>query len=501
MRGCGKGGDFRQIIFAAGKVMRIKMKFYISPSNQPNNDYVTGNTTEKEQMERVAAQVVTLLGEYDCEAILASLNLTISKTQRPKEARDKKADFYVAVHSNASGSKPPSKASGAVAFYHPSSAKAKALAAALVEELDAIAPVKSNRAENVIDGMKAFDGAGYGEIRSPMEYGIPTVLVETNFHDNPVTAEWLIKNTRAVAQAIVRAHVRVFGLKKAAAQPEKEAFPASARVSADSLNLRSGPGAEYEILTVVHKNDSVTLMERFSNGWYRVRTGSFDGYVNGIYLTDIAAQKDGAILFRVQAGAYKEKENALKQVEALKAQGFDAIIVPVDVLENVRKDGGVDEMTENLNSPKIAVVTVCGFLVAKLGALGPLLMVLAASLLGDYVTGLIKAGYQKQINSRVGLWGIIKKLLYLGVVAVAMGVDWLLVFLAGEMGLKIQVFSLFGVLVTVWLTVNEWISMLENITAVTGTENVPKFLMPVVRRLKAQVESKAAESEEQDKKE
>lgn len=153
-------------------------------------------------------------------------------------------------------------------------------------------------------------------------------------------------------------------------------------------------------------------------------------------------------------------------------------------------------MAENTNSAKIATVAVCSFFLAKFGALGPLLLVLTASLLGDYATGLVKAGYQKNINSRIGLWGIIKKLLYLGVVAVAMGVDWLLVFLAGELGLELHVFSLFGVLVAVWLTVNEWISILENITAVIGRENMPRFLMPLVHRLKAEVEEKAAPGNE-----
>lgn len=150
---------------------------------------------------------------------------------------------------------------------------------------------------------------------------------------------------------------------------------------------------------------------------------------------------------------------------------------------------------ENINRTKAAAVAVCSFLLAKFGALGPLLLVLTGSLLGDYVTGLVKAGYEKNINSRIGLWGIIKKLLYLGVVAVAMGVDWLLVFLAGELGLQLQVFSLFGVLVAVWLTVNEWISILENITAVIGRENMPKFLMPIVKRLKNEVEEKAAQED------
>lgn len=148
-------------------------------------------------------------------------------------------------------------------------------------------------------------------------------------------------------------------------------------------------------------------------------------------------------------------------------------------------------MMEHANSVKVAAVAVCSFIFAKFGALGPILVVLTISLLGDYATGLVKAGYQKKINSRIGLWGIVKKLLYLGIVAVAMGVDWLIAFLAGDLGIAIQTVPLFSILVAVWMTVNEWISILENITSVIGKDKMPKFLMPIIQRLKMEVEEKA----------
>lgn len=139
---------------------------------------------------------------------------------------------------------------------------------------------------------------------------------------------------------------------------------------------------------------------------------------------------------------------------------------------------------------KVGAAAVCGFLFAKMSALGPLLLVLCLSLLGDYVTGLIKAGYKNNLNSKIGLWGIVKKLLYLVIVAVAVGVDWLIVFLGKDLGLQLQTLSLFSILVAVWLTINEWISILENVTAVIGKNNMPKFLMPLVKLLKTEVENK-----------
>lgn len=318
------------------------MKFYISPSNQPANSYVTGNTNEKAQMEKVARQVVTLLGDYNCTAVLATLNLTIKKAERPKEAKDKGADFYLAIHSNSAGAKEPTSASGAVAFYHPDSAKAKELAGELVKELNAIAPVKSNRAESVINGMLAFDNAGYGEIRSPMEYGIPTVLAEINFHDNPVTAQWIIDNTKAIAQAIVNAMTQTFQLKlKNTSVPEKpdtspkptvtgEAFSADAKVTAQSLNVRKGPGVENEVLDIINNGLQVSISKKFSNGWYEISYGKKSGFVNGVYLGNITPKQEQSedVLYRVQAGAYKDKDNAARQVELLKEKGVDSFIVP-----------------------------------------------------------------------------------------------------------------------------------------------------------------------------
>lgn len=140
---------------------------------------------------------------------------------------------------------------------------------------------------------------------------------------------------------------------------------------------------------------------------------------------------------------------------------------------------------------KAGIVAIFGFWFAKLGALGPLLLVLCLSLLGDYVTGLIKAGYKNSLNSKIGLWGIVKKLLYLVIVAVAVGVDWLIAFLSKDLGLQLQAISLFSTLVASWLIINEWISILENITTVIGKNNMPKFLMPLAKLLKNEVETKA----------
>ena len=46
------------------------------------------------------------------------------------------------------------------------------------------------------------------------------VLAETDFHDNPNTAQWIIDNKEAIARAYVNALVATFGIvKKVTAKP------------------------------------------------------------------------------------------------------------------------------------------------------------------------------------------------------------------------------------------------------------------------------------------
>ncbi|MEG1641388.1 MAG: N-acetylmuramoyl-L-alanine amidase, partial [Ruthenibacterium sp.] len=132
----------------------------------------------------------------------------INYNERPLEAQQNGCNVYLAIHSNAGSS----SASGAVAFYHPSQPVGKTLATNITKELALICPIKSTRSTPVLNGMLAFHGSGYGEIRSPYQHGLTPVLAETDFHDNPKTARWIIDNTDAIAKAYVAALVATFNI-------------------------------------------------------------------------------------------------------------------------------------------------------------------------------------------------------------------------------------------------------------------------------------------------
>ena len=116
------------------------------------------------------------------------------------------------------------------------------------------------------------------------------------------------------------------------------------------------------------------------------------------------------------------------------------------------------------------------------------LAVLMGAMLIDYITGMAGAAYTGEINSRVGVIGIVKKVCYLALVAVGIVLDYLITAALVQIGIAIQINYCFGMIVTIWLIINELISILENL----GELNVPlpHFLVSIVKNLKGRVEDK-----------
>lgn len=131
----------------------------------------------------------------------------------------------------------------------------------------------------------------------------------------------------------------------------------------------------------------------------------------------------------------------------------------------------------------IAVSAVMDFL----GILAiPVFLMVGCNII-DYTTGLMASKYrQEQISSYKGMRGIAKKVgMWLLVVVGAM-VDVLIRYTTQTMGFNIQIPFIVATLVAVWIVVNEIISILENLVDI-GID-LPPFLMPIVKRIKREVE-------------
>ena len=124
------------------------------------------------------------------------------------------------------------------------------------------------------------------------------------------------------------------------------------------------------------------------------------------------------------------------------------------------------------------------------------LIILTLVMIIDYATGMTSAWEKKELSSKKGINGIIKKVSYFALVAVGMVMDWVILSVLERSGIHWDMQYLIGLTVTCWLIINELISILENL----GTIGVPlpKFLIKIARRLKSTVEKTADSKVPQD---
>jgi toxin secretion/phage lysis holin len=143
-------------------------------------------------------------------------------------------------------------------------------------------------------------------------------------------------------------------------------------------------------------------------------------------------------------------------------------------------------MKDNIIQATVSVAL--GALAAYFNVLLVPLTILIVVMIIDYATGMTSAWKNGELESKTGLIGILKKVSYLVLVAVGGVVDYLISAGLAAANVEISITYCCGLIVCVWLIINELISILENLSEL-GTP-IPKFLVNVVHRLKNTVENK-----------
>lgn len=143
-----------------------------------------------------------------------------------------------------------------------------------------------------------------------------------------------------------------------------------------------------------------------------------------------------------------------------------------------------------------ALATAGAFLSDKLGILFPVLSVLVAMMIVDYITGMLASKAEALDHpgdkdygwsSKKGAKGIIKKVGYACVIAAAMVVDFIIVRVSGELGFTMPATAFFGLLVAVWYLLNELLSIIENAGRMGAS--VPEWLCKYIAVLKDKIDS------------
>lgn len=131
------------------------------------------------------------------------------------------------------------------------------------------------------------------------------------------------------------------------------------------------------------------------------------------------------------------------------------------------------------------------------GLLLPALIMLTVFMIIDYISGMLaakKESLDHPNNSKYG-WsskksviGIYKKVGYILTIFVAIGTDFLIFKFTEEMNISTGNSTMFGLVVTMWFIINEFLSILEN----SGRMGValPKFLLRLLSELKSGIDDK-----------
>lgn len=153
------------------------------------------------------------------------------------------------------------------------------------------------------------------------------------------------------------------------------------------------------------------------------------------------------------------------------------------LLRSSRGDIVKENIITGLVSAAIAAIT------AYLKIISVPFIVLIIAMVIDYATGMSAAYISSELSSKTGIKGVLKKLGYIALVCVGIIVDYIISSSLSHIGISMPADLIFGLIITIWLIINELISILENLGRL-GVP-VPDFIMKLINRLKITVESKA----------
>ena len=240
---------------------------YLSPSTQEWNQYVTGSGSEEYHMNQLADALVPYLVSNGIRYKRNRPEMTAASSIREANAGD--YDFYLALHSNASGAGNYGETRGIIAFYYPGSAQGQRGAELIAEELRKIYPLPNKVTTRATTTL--------GEVARSKA---PAVLVEIGYHDNYADAVWLEGHWNDIAQQLARALTEFFGLPFIY---PSDPVQGTVAVNWGTLNLRSYPAPTGTIIANLPDGAQVTIYGEWQ-GWYVVHHEGRVGYAAAAYI-------------------------------------------------------------------------------------------------------------------------------------------------------------------------------------------------------------------------
>ena len=243
-------------------------RIFLSPSTQDWNPYVDGSGSEEYWMNLLA----DALEPYLYANTIAFVRNTPDMTAASSIALANRLggfDFYLALHSNASGAGQEGKNRGVIVFYYPTSSNGRRAAELFAAQLRMIYPLPSQ--------VTVQSTTSLGEVRQPR---FPANLIELGYHDNYDDARWIENNLDAAAQAIARGLTEYFGLPFLYPQLVRTGVVTT---EGSPLLLRAYPGLDGTVVGSIPNGADVRIYGSYQ-GWYAVGYGEQLGYAAQAYI-------------------------------------------------------------------------------------------------------------------------------------------------------------------------------------------------------------------------
>lgn len=284
-------------------------KVFLSPSNQYDNVYAYGNTTEGVQCGKIADACKVALERSGVDVMLMH-----DESMQTKCAESNKfgADLHVPIHTNAFNG----KVRGTRMFCFSSSGEGMKACQAIFNRL---APITPGTSENI-----RVDASLY-EVRVP---SAATAYIECEFHDSVESAEWIINHTGYIGETIARGICDYFGVtfrEKEQAQPSKSVDEVAREVirgewgnGSDRRQRLEAAGYDYDAVQN-RVNELLNSKEETEQPAEPTPTAPVEPAPE-------PEQPAPDKLYRVQVGAFAVRENAERMLRRLKDAGFEGFI-------------------------------------------------------------------------------------------------------------------------------------------------------------------------------
>ena len=241
---------------------------YLSPSTQEYNPYITGSGSEEYWMNQIADAMEPYLRANTIRFTRNTPDMTAASSIA--QAARGSYDFYLALHSNASGDgSSEGRQRGIIAFYYPTSTNGRRAADIFVTNLKEIYPLPQL--------VTARATTALGEVRQPK---MPSVLLEIGYHDNTADARWIEENVQSIAENLSRSMTEYFAL--------PFIYPTTPRTGTviteeSALNVRAYPSMSGQVVGSVPREAQLTVYGQY-DGWYSMAYGGLAGYVRSDYV-------------------------------------------------------------------------------------------------------------------------------------------------------------------------------------------------------------------------